>query len=167
MQTCSYCGRPSNKAALFCANCGQSLGVTSPTRDDAHFLAKERYDHRKRVRRINREGSSESLDLYVRVIAILAFLHGLTFFLPNTANFANGNLGIFLVAIAVLTAIIKSIHDQRLGLSRLRSYTETVVIGILLYGIVVGVFWYMGGLMHSPRALDNWFRLPTPAAKQK
>jgi hypothetical protein len=167
MQTCSYCGRPSNKAALFCANCGQSLGVTAPTKEDAHFLAKERYNKRQRVRRINREGSNESLELYVEVIAILAFLHGLTFFLPNTANFANGNLGIFLVAIALLAAIIKSIHDQRLGISRLRSYAETLVLGVVLYGIVIGIFWYLGNLMNTPHALDNWFKLPTPTAKQK
>ena len=72
-----------------------------------------------------------------------------------------------MVAIAVLAAIIKSIHDQRLGMSRLRSYGETVVIGILLYGIVIGVFWYFGNLMNTPHALDNWFRLPTPTTKQK
>jgi hypothetical protein len=167
MQTCSYCGRPSNKAALFCANCGQSLGVTAPTKEDAHFLAKERYNKRQRVRRINREGSNESLELYVEIIAILAFLHGLTFFLPNTANFANGNLGIFLVAIALLAAIIKSIHDQRLGVSRLRSYAVTLMLGVVLYGIVIGIFWYLGHLMNTPHALDNWFKLPTPTAKQK
>lgn len=167
MQNCSYCGRPSNKAALFCANCGQSLGIDSPTRDDAHFLARERYDHRKRVKRINREGSNESLELYAQVIAILAFLHGLTILVPNTANLAGGNLGTFLVAIAVLAAVIRSIHDQRLGMSRLRSYTETIVIGILIYGIVIGVFWYLGNWMNTPHALDNWFRLLTPVAKQR
>lgn len=144
-----------------------TLGVTAPTKEDKHFLAKERYKHRQSVRRINREGSNESLDLYVKVIAVLGFLHGLTFFLPNTANFANGNLGIFLVAIALLAAIIKSIHDQRLGISRLRSYTETVVIGILLYGIVIGVFWYLGNMMNNPHILDNMFRLPTPTVNRR
>ena len=167
MQTCSYCGRPSNSAALFCANCGQSLGITAPTREDRHFLAKERYQHRQRVKRINREGASESLELYVKVIAVLAFLHGLTFLVPNTANLANGNLGVFLIAVAFLAAIIKSIHDQRLGMSRFRSYVETIVIGICLYGIVIGVFWYFGNLMSNPHVLDNMFRLATPTVKQK
>ena len=167
MQTCSYCGRPSNLAALFCANCGQSLGITSPTLEDRHFLAKERYQHRQRARRINREGSDDSLDLYVKVIAVLAFLHGLSFLVPNTADLANGNLGVFLVAIALLAAIIKSVHDQRLGISLIRSYTETFLIGVFLYGVIIGVFWYFGNLMSNPHVLDNMFKLPTPTVKQK
>jgi hypothetical protein len=167
VQTCSYCGRPSNKAALFCANCGQSMRVTTPTKDDNYFLALERHTHRQRVKRIHREGSNESLELYSKVIIILAFLHGLTFLLPNTTNIANGNTGTFLVVIALLAAIIKSIHDQRLGISRLRSYSETIVIGIFVYGIVVGIFWYFGNLTHDPNAFKNMFKLPTPTLKTK
>ena len=72
-----------------------------------------------------------------------------------------------MVAIALLAAIIKSVHDQRLGISLIRSYTETFLIGVFLYGVIIGVFWYFGNLMSNPHVLDNMFKLPTPTVKQK
>ena len=36
------------------------------------------------------------------------------------------------------------------------------MMGILLYGIVIGIFWYLRIPINTPHVLDNWFKLPTP-----
>ena len=163
MQKCSYCGHKSSNAALFCAQCGQSLTVAQPDPHDRYFLAQERHQHRQRIRRINREGSNESLEFYTKVIAIIAVLHGLTLFLQSNTNILLNQWGPWLIAAALLAATIRTIHDQRLGYSIVRSLSETAIVGLLLYGIIYGIFWYLDtNFMSNPEALRNLFLRSTP-----
>jgi hypothetical protein len=75
---------------------------------------------------------------------IIAIIHGLAYMLGgSTMNLLNGHFGLILYGGVAAGACFKMVADVRLGYSFGRSLTEVVLIGVLAYGVVFGIFWWI------------------------
>ncbi len=74
----------------------------------------------------------------------------------------NGPIGYLLVGSAFLSAFVKIIIDVRHGHSFRKSLLVVTLLGLLIYGMEYGIFWYIKNqVMVHP---ETWFqlKLPTP-----
>jgi hypothetical protein len=150
MQYCPKCGQPSNPQALYCSQCGQSLNIATQTTQP------------KKGRKSNRKGSNESLQMYIGIMALLAFFSSSSLITPGGSGILNSSLGFLLVGFAVIAAAIRTLYDVRLGYSTLQSLTQTLAIGALVFLLIYGIMWFTMyqvshiGTIHLTRAT------PTP-----
>ncbi len=113
--------------------------------------------------------SDDSLELYIKCIGILGLFHGMSLIGANWWPVINGPFGFILVGGAFLSAIVKIAIDVKHGLSFGRSLLVVTLLGLLIYGMEYGLFWYIKNeIMAHPGTLFQ-FKLPsatpTPHAK--
>lgn len=90
------------------------------------------------------DASNESLDLYLRFVMIIALFHGVAYMGGSSIlSLLNGNLGLVLYGGVAVGALFKMMDDVRLGHSFGRSLIVVVLVGVLAYGVVFGVFWWL------------------------
>lgn len=151
MSYCDNCGQPCGSAKNYCRGCGQPLNQASYIdRVEVANLSEGvatgiETAHRRRRRRQSTEGGSEdSQDLYMNFVLVIAFIHGLAYMGGSSIlSLLNGNLGLVLYGGVFLGAIFKMIFDVRLGKGLVRSLLEVVLVGVVAYGLVFGVFWWL------------------------
>lgn len=193
MPYCVNCGSSYSVSEKFCHDCGQRLKKTqhhthpqlrystSPLGNSASAViatevivdalregrAEEREERRK-TRNYNRamHDSDESLELFLKCVAILGIFHGMSLIGANWWPVLNGPIGYFLVGGAFLSAFVKIIIDVRHGHSFGKSLLVVTLLGLLIYGMEYGIFWYIKNqVMAHP---ETWFQLkfptPTPTA---
>ncbi len=176
MSYCENCGQQYSGSKNYCRRCGQSLagnagtmyadtGNTASTVELGILRAHNQIASSRRAR----DGSNESLDLYLRCVAVIGFIHGLSFLVgPGLGNMLNGALGWVLAAAIVLAVVCKTMYDMRYGDSLTRSLLGTLVAGIVVYGVLAGGMWYLSTYLHSmegkPLFVLNPFPTTTPHA---
>lgn len=196
MPYCVECGGHYSGSERFCNSCGQQLKKaqhhTGPDLAYSTFstgnsgtaaIAREvivgalregrveEREERRKSRNYNRamQDSDDSLELFVKCIGILGIFHGMSLIGADWWPVLNGPIGYFLVGGAFLSAIIKIIIDVRHGHSFGKSLLVVTLVGLLIYGMEYGIFWYIENqVMAHP---GNWLPLnlptpiPTPLAK--
>lgn len=150
MPYCVNCGDRYDQPRRYCKKCGMNLsakaGSFASDSEDAstRHLAYERSYWHLRRKRSDAHESNESLQMYVSCIAVIGFLHGLSLMMGSgTLKLLEGPLGWLLLAGAVVGAGFKLLFDLRYGYSATRSLIEIVFFGVLTYGMMLGVFWYL------------------------
>jgi hypothetical protein len=99
--------------------------------------------------------------MFAGCIMVIAVVHGLSIMMgPATLKLLDGWPTLMLGAGILISAFCKLVWDRRYGYSFTRSVVEMVIVGVLCYGIVLGVFLYFTGMMHSGKP---WFVLPSLA----
>jgi hypothetical protein len=175
MPYCVNCGNKYTGVRNYCEKCGHMVGAQpsmTPLATQSELLATAvergttRSHERRRRRREIVSGSNESLEIYLGCVAVVAFLHGLSLVMgPGMANLLNGPLGLVMFAGLLAGAALKVAYDMRLGVSLARSILFTAFAGLLTYGLIYGLFWYLTGtIMHSGGSLFT-FNFPTPVPK--
>jgi hypothetical protein len=176
MPYCTNCGRGYTTADRYCERCGRLLGAAAtliPSTEHTDYLASSieralaRTDERRRRRRNAVSGSNEGLDIYIRCIAIIAFIHGLSLMLGRAmSSLLDGPVGLLMMGGVVLGASFKVAFDRRLGYSLGRSLIETIIIGAVLYGMIYGAFWYLTEtFLHTGKSLLTFPGVSTPTPK--
>ncbi len=172
MSYCEDCGSKYTAPRNYCRSCGSRLGPVAATATlntgglSSHIATGIEQAH-WRIRRRARDGaaSNESLDLYIRFIGVVALLQGLAYMSGKPiTNLMNGNLGLMLLVGIGVGAFFKVRFDVRYGYTFVRSLAEVVLVGLLVYGLVFGIFWYLTeNYLHSGKSLFDFGKmLPTP-----
>jgi hypothetical protein len=189
MPYCVDCGGYYDGSERFCNSCGQQLKKTqhytdtqlaystsSPGSSASATIASkvivdalregrvEEREERRKSRNYNRamQDSDDSLELFLKCVAILGIFHGMSLIGANWWPVLNGPIGYFLVGGAFLSAFVKIIIDVRHGHPFGKSLLVVTLLGLLIYGMEYGIFWYIKDqVMAHP---ETWFqfKLPTP-----
>lgn len=188
MPYCIHCGDRYDSAERFCNRCGQQLGRANahtgatPAYSTARYgsnttatIAKEvivdalrdarveESEERRRNRSYNRamRDSDDSLEFYIKCIAVLGIFHGMSLIGADWSPVLNGPLGYMLIGCAILSAFVKIVIDVRHGHSFGKSLLVVTLLGLLVYGMEYGLFWYIKNeVMAHPGQLLQ-FKLPT------
>ncbi|HET6312655.1 MAG TPA: hypothetical protein VFH60_02380 [Chloroflexia bacterium] len=151
MSYCDNCGQARGAAKNYCRGCGEPLNLTSYTGyveianlSEGVATGIETAHRRMRWRKSTAEASNESLELYLKLVVIIALFHGVAYMGGSSIlSLLNGNLGLVLYGGVFLGAVFKMIFDVRLGYSLGRSLFEVLLIGVFAYGCVFGIFWWL------------------------
>lgn len=151
MLYCENCGKHLKSPRNYCRSCGQPLDpahyagyVEVANLSEAVATGVETAHRRIRRRDSTIEASNDSLELYLKFVMIIALFHGLAYMMGGpTMKILNGNLGLVLYGGIAVGALFKMLFDVRLGYSLGRSLLEVVLIGVVAYGLVFGVFWWL------------------------
>ena len=171
MSYCENCGQQYSGSKNYCRRCGQALvahGQLLPTATDtaqAVEIGFLRAHNQIAYKRRAASGSNDSLELYLKCIAVIAFFHGVSFIVgPSFGKLLDGDLSWMLAAFIVLATLCKTLFDLRYGDSLARSLLGTFVAGVLIYGLIVGGMWYLSTYLHSlsGKPLLVLPSLPTP-----
>lgn len=175
MAYCDNCGTAYQPPRNYCRSCGQNLAagttvgtvrVSNLSEGVASGVEQAHWNARRRQHTI--DASNDSLELYIKFVAIIAIIHGLAYMAGDvTLRLLNGNLGLVLYGGVIVGAFLKMIIDVRLGYSLGRSLLEVVLIGVIAYGMVFGVFWWLTeNYIHAGKPLFDFssFKVsPTPS----
>jgi hypothetical protein len=151
MPYCDNCGRPHKPARNYCRGCGQPLEHTYHTGyievanlSEGVAAGIETADRRRERQRSNNDASNDSLDLYLKFVMVIALFHGLAYMGGTSIlSLLNGNLGLVLYGGVIIGAVLKMITDVHSGRGLGRALLEVVFIGVVAYGFVFGVFWWL------------------------
>ena len=174
MAYCDNCGTAYQPPRNYCRSCGQNLTAGTPVgtvsvsnlrEGVASGVEQAHWSVRRRQRTI--DDANDSLELYIKFVAIIAIIHGLAYMLGgSTMRLLDGNLGLVLYGGVVVGAFLKMFIDVRLGYSVGRSLLEVVLIGVFAYGMVFGVFWWLTeNYIHAGKPLFDFSSIrvsPTP-----
>ena len=194
MSYCVHCGGHYSGPEQFCNKCGQRLGETqvmidvnlmyaaagqnSATAKDMMVDAlrearSEEKEERRKARNYSRamSDSDDSLELYLKCIAVLGIFHGMSLIGANFWPILNGPVGSMLVSVAILSGLLKIVIDVKHGQSIGKSLLIVTAAGVMIYGVEYEIFWYLKNeVMAHP---GSWFPLtlphttPTPLIKIK
>jgi hypothetical protein len=151
MSYCDNCGQPQGSAKNYCRSCGQlpapayQVGyVEVANLSEGVATGVETAHHRMRRRQSTADVSNDSLELYLKFVMVIALFHGFAYMGGNSIlSLLNGNLGLVLYGGVIMGALFKMVADVRLGYSFSRSLVEVVLFGVLAYGVVFGIFWWI------------------------
>ncbi|MEA2574072.1 MAG: hypothetical protein QOH93_1370 [Chloroflexia bacterium] len=151
MPYCDNCGQPQGSAKNYCRNCGQPLALSPVTGyvevanlSEGVAMGMETAHRRMRQRQDTIEDSNDSLELYLKFVMVIALLHGVAYMGGTSIlGLLNGNLGLVLYGGVVVGALLKMLIDVREGNNLGRSLLQVVLIGVVAYGLVFGVFWWL------------------------
>lgn len=151
MSYCDNCGQPQGTAKNYCRSCGQALAQTYQlgyvevaNLSEGVATGVETAHYRMRRRQSTADVSDDSLELYLKFVTGIALFHGFAYMGGNSIlSLLNGNLGLVLYGGVIMGAFFKMVADVRLGYSFGRSLTEVVLVGVLAYGVVFGIFWWI------------------------
>ncbi len=186
MPYCVQCGGRYVGFEQFCNKCGQRFGKmrfqTDPQMEfaaggytepaisktkvvivDALREARtEEREERRKSRNYKRamRDLDESLETYLKCIGVLGMFHGMSLIGANFLPMLNGPVGFLLVSVAILSGLLKVIIDVKHGHQMIRSLFVVTTLGLLVYGLEYGLFWYIKNeLMAHPGNLFT-FKLP-------
>jgi hypothetical protein len=159
MPYCTNCGEQYSRPQKYCRRCGLNVSpapgsfASDSTDASTRSLGYERSSaHLRRKRRDARE-SSDSLQMYMGCIAVIAFIHGLSLYMgPGLGKLLDMNSPLLWVLLAgiVAGAAFKFIFDLRYGYSPGRSLFEIILFGLLTYGLLFGCLWYLHDNVFKP-----------------
>ncbi len=161
--TCPYCRTPlqlrangSTWSLVLAQQIGKAVGqeVRQALRAESQTRSQDQANRRYRRRQI--AGANEVLGMFVGCVGAYGLLMGL---LPAVAQ---SGLGYILLAGAGVAAVLSVIFDLRLGYTPARSLLRLGFIAIVVLGLMVGLFWYLGNLAHQPFTFGA---IPTPSPR--
>ena len=189
MPYCVNCGGHYSGSERFCNDCGQHLKKTQHHTDfdlaystfsignsgsaamDREVIVDalregrvEEREERRKSRNYNRamQGSDDSLELFVKCVGILGIFHGMSLIGADWWPVLNGPIGYLLVGGAFLSALVKIIIDVRHGHSFGKSLLVVTLVGVLIYSMEYGIFWYVKN--HVMAHPETWFQLKLPTS---